>query len=209
VVSAGGGQVVGADARTGQGSAVRFPAFGDSVKSTRATIEVENQDSGDPLSPARNDFAWGADFRIDPVSSTERSGSADNGDNLVQRGLYGGTQYKLEVDGRHPTCRLSGSTGAALVQLTARVDSEHWYHAGCARSGSTLTLTVLEYGGADGVIRRWSQQARSATSFGTVSWDDTGTPFTIGGKLTSDGQLVTPSSDQFNGVVDNVFYAVH
>jgi hypothetical protein len=212
VVSRGGGQVSSVDSRTGQGSAVRFPGFDDSLQAVSAALEIEEQGSGGPLSPARNDFAWGADFRVDPVSSSERSGSTDNGDNLVQRGLFGGTQYKLDVDGGHPACRVRGSTGSAgavQVRLAAQVDSTHWYHVGCARSGSTLQLTVLQYGRAGDVIRRWSRKARSATSFGTVSWDDTRAPLTIGGKLTSDGQFVTPSSDQFNGVVDNVFYEVH
>jgi len=207
VVSANGGQVTSVDSRAGAGSAVKLPAFDPSAGGPRAVISVVNAAGSDQMAPGSRSFSWGADFVLSADSATHASGSEDDGDNLVQRGLYGHTQMKLDADGRRPGCRLRGSTGSAgAVRVVApmTVDAGHWYRATCSRSGSTLSITVSQFDSSGAVARTWSRSATSGAGFGSITWDRVRTPLTIGGKLTSRGHLTSGSSDQFNGRVDNV-----
>ncbi len=207
VVSAGAGQVTSVASRDGAGTAVRLPAFDPSAGGPRAVISVVNASGTDQMAPGSRSFSWGADFVLAADSATHSSGSHDDGDNLVQRGLYGHTQMKLDADGRRPGCRLRGSTGpAGAVRVVApmTVDAGHWYRATCSRSGATLSITVSQFDASGAVARTWSRSATSDAGFGSITWGQTRTPLTIGGKLTSRGHLTSGSSDQFNGRVDNV-----
>jgi hypothetical protein len=207
VVTANGGRATTVSSRATQGKAVQFPAFDPSASGARAVIKVVNTTSTDQLAPGDRDFSWSADFRLNADSASHASGSQDNGNNLVQRGLYNDTQFKLDADARRPACRLRGSTGdAGALRVTAPVTvaADQWYNATCTRSGNTLTVSVQAFASAGNVTRQWTNSARSSAGFGTVAWAAHGTPLAIGGKLSATGDMVDQCSDQFNGAVDNV-----
>jgi hypothetical protein len=78
---------------------------------------VENEGATDVLEARLGDFRFGAAFRLDAVSQGSR---ADNGDNLVQRGLSGDpAQYKLQLDGRVPACRVQGAAALSQCERSA------------------------------------------------------------------------------------------
>jgi hypothetical protein len=206
VVSAHGGTVDTVASWSGQGSAVRFPAYNPTSSGARAVIKVVNRTSTDVLAPGNRDFSWSADFALDADSESHARGSYDNGNNIFQRGLFGDTQFKLDADGRQPSCRLRGSTGtqgALRVQAPVTVAAGQWYHATCTRTGNTLSIAVQAIAADGSVPGQWSRSATSSRGFGTLTWSKTGTPLTIGGKLSAAGKLTSGSTDQFNGVVDN------
>ena len=206
VVSANDGTVDSVASRATQGSAVQFPAFDSSVGGKRAVVKVVNSTRTDVLAPGSRDFSWSADFALDAASESHLRGSYDNGNNIFQRGLFNDTQFKLDADGRQPSCRLRGSTGSAgavRVQAPLLVDAGQWYHATCTRSANTLSIFVQSFDADGNVTGEWSRSATSSRGFGTLSWLKTGTPVTIGGKLSATGKLPSGSTDQFNGVVDN------
>lgn len=198
-----GGEVLVATARPGQGRAVRLPVFDPSPTDPRAIIRITNATSEDQLNFGTRNFTFGADFLLDAVSS--EPGSTDDGDNLVQRGLYEDPdQYKLQLDGRHPSCRLKGATtgGATEVEVrsTVEVDSSNWYRARCVRTGVDLDVVVTRYD-ADGTRQRTTTRVTSEAVI-DVQMDTAAVPLSIGGKLNVDG-TVNVDSDQFNGLVDN------
>ena len=209
VVRLNGGQLVPTSSRTGQGSAARFPKFDASSTGDRAIIRVLNAGTYDPFDPGGHPITWGADFKVDSVTVDATSGSTDNGNNLVQRGLAGsGHQYKLEVDGnggKRPACRVETKVDHLLAVVPVTVESGKWYRATCQRTGDTLTGTVsrLDYSGD--VVQTWSRTATytGEGSLGGINFDDPGLPVSVGGKLRNDGTART-AGDQFNGVVDNV-----
>ncbi len=208
VASIRNGQVTSRQSRTGQSDALMFPSFNSASTAPRAVIGVTSAGSPDSLSPGSVDFSWGADFAMNNgVTASKARGSHDNGDNLVQRGLFNETQFKLQLDQDKPTCRLRGSTGdAGAVAVTAplTVSSAIWYGATCQRSGETLTITVVAYDGAGGIARTWTASRTSRVGFGDVTYAPS-VPMSVGGKLDDSGRIVAASSDQFNGSVDNVF----
>ena len=171
--------------------AVQFPSYVGSGTYPRAVLRL-NPVAGDALAPGSSDFEYGAVFRLNAKSSGR---SIDNGNNLLQRGLYSGpAQFKLQVDGGYPSCSVRGSAGRAYVKSGVKVAADRWYRAACSRSGSRVTVSVTPYGGATTV-------SRSVThSSGTLSFKSS-LPTSIGGKLTSTGAVVSSSTDQFNGAV--------
>jgi hypothetical protein len=209
VVSENGGQVTSRESRTGQGDAVTFPRFDSTESAPRAVIRITGSGTSDDLNPGSADFAWGTDFAMDSGPTAEKSSTShDNGDNLVQRGLYGGTQYKLQLDGDRASCRLSGSTGAAgavYVAAPVTLSPDVWYRAACKRSGETLKISVREYDSTGEVVGAWYASQTSAVGFGEVTYSSPSIPMSVGGKLDHSGALVTSASDQFNGSLDNVF----
>jgi hypothetical protein len=207
VVTANDGMVRSVASRATQGAAVQFPSFDATADGPHAVIKVVNATSTDDMAPLRRDFSWSADFRLAATSSSHADHSHDNGDNLLQRGLYDDAQFKLDVDGRRPGCRLRGSTGGAgAVRVVApvTVDSSSWYSATCSRAGDRLRIRVSRFGPGGAVQQTWTRTARSAAGFGTVRWSNVHTPLAIGGKLSERGRIVMRATDQFNGVVDNV-----
>ncbi|KUG57099.1 hypothetical protein AVL62_15000 [Serinicoccus chungangensis] len=178
--------------------AVRLPAFQQGSSMPRAVVRVRHQArSGDPLAPGTKDFAFGASFNLDRVSTGSK---IDNGNNIMQRGTWGESQYKLQVDDDRLTCRVSGSRGAVFVRSWVTVQPGRWYDATCERSGTAVTLTVTEHLAGD-KTRIGTSTGRGAT--GHLSWSNRSTPLSIGGKLTASGQVVKGSTDQFNGVVSD------
>ncbi len=175
-----------------------FPSFTWSSTPPRAVLRVTPKGSGDPLAPGWRDFSFGADFRKDLQSSGT---TVDNGDNLIQRGLWNEpAQYKIEVDGGRPGCRIKGDQGAVAVRAALRVDSRLWYRVECKRVTNTVVLTIQEYR-SDGTINVVS--VRETGTIGSLAWPKARTPLSVGGKLGADGAIVGSATDQFNGLVSN------
>lgn len=198
------GKIRAATSRPGQDRAVQFPRFNGSAGAPRAVIRITNATAADELNPGIRRFSYGADFLLDGVSSVP--GTTDDGDNLVQRGLFeDADQYKLQLDGRRPSCRLQGSAGgaasSAMVRSTVAVDSSSWYRAECVRKGRILKVVVTRFA-ADGTSETTTTRTTSAAVI-DVSMSSSSIPLSIGGALSDDGRLST-HNDQFNGFIDNV-----
>ena len=198
VVSGTGGRVL-RTARSGGGWAVRLPTYSSEASPPRAVVRVENEGATDVLEARLGDFRFGAAFRLDAVSQGSR---ADNGDNLVQRGLSGDpAQYKLQLDGRVPVCRVQGAAGAVAVRAE-RISARRWYVARCYRDGPRVTIRVWRLT-RDPVLP--VDAARESGAIGSVDFAAR-TPLSVGGKLAASGQGVAAAADQFNGLVDHVVY---
>lgn len=192
-VSANGGDILSAKAEFGE-NAIRLPFYSPELNAARAMIVV-TEVSGDSLNPLEGDFKFGADFSLDPTSS---GSSRDNGDNLIQRGLYEDpSQFKLELDARRPTCRVKGSKGEVVVRSSVPVDPAAWYRVYCERRGDQITLGLLKL--ADEVD--WIRQTKEGVT-GALDFADS-IPISIGGKVDASGRP-SPSADQFNGLIDQV-----
>jgi hypothetical protein len=195
-VTRNGGQV--ASTSGPDGGAVRLPAY-QASNAPVAVLAVTDPDGTDDLAPGTARFTFGADFALDAKSQGSRT---DNGNNLVQRGLYDHRmQFKLQVDGNRPLCRVKGSGGAVSVKSSRTITPGVWHRAVCKRSGSQVTLTVTRL--SDGV--KWTSSRVGAT--GSLQPSSRSVPVSVGGKLDAKGSLAR-SADQFNGKVDNAFVNV-
>jgi len=209
VVSLNGGQVLPVPSRTAEGVAARFPAFDATRSGARAVIRIMNAGSEDVLDPGSRTITWSADFMVDAISVSKTSGSTDNGNNVLQRGLAGsGHQFKLQVDGKdgkRPGCRVETAVGSLLVVVPVTVVSSTWYRASCERDGDILTGTVSRLDNDGNVLQTWSRTATytGATPLGDLTFNNPTLPTSIGGKLRDDG-TARVAGDQFNGVIDNV-----
>lgn len=200
MVTVDGGNAVRVKGRK-RGYAVRFPAASTSSQPPRAVLRVSNDGDSDQLSPHAAGFTIGADVKLRAVSD---GNATDNGDNVVQRGLYDdAAQYKLQLDGRTPACRVKGDAGELFVQSPVRVNATDWYRITCTRESTSLTLRVI-----------WFRDGREPATTTTTGTGLTGqvqmartVPLAVGGKLDAAGHLVS-STDQFNGVIDRVFLNV-
>jgi hypothetical protein len=202
VVTSHGGATTLARGRGG-GQSIRFPAFDPSATGQRAVLHVVPTTASNEFSPGVSDFLFGASFRLDRRSAGQ---GGDNGDNILQFGRYGdAAQYKLEVDGRSPACRVKGQLGVVALKTHIQVRPGDWYNATCRRERDAVTLTVIRYGHG-GTARKWTKSA--AAPIGPVTAEGVAPPLSIGGKLTREGR-VDPSSDQFNGQVDDVVLRIN
>lgn len=184
--------------RRGRGSALRFPAYAEEDPGLAALRVVAGAED-DPLSPGTADFRIGVDFRLNAVS---QGSAVDNGNNLVQRGLYDDVaQYKLQVDGRRVSCRVKGASGTVEVS-GARVATGRWFRVACTRRERAVTLRLVRLD--TGRVRQWRASGRT----GDVSAEEATVPLSVGAKLYADGSLVDSDSDQFNGRLDNAFLNV-
>lgn len=199
IVTGGGGNAVIATGPAGR-DALRLPRIDESPNPQGAVLLVTPKDAGgdqSQLSPKSRDFTFGGTFALDQRS--EQEGGSDNGNNFVQRGLSADpTQYKLQVDHGHVSCRVKGDLGELEVISRAAVKPETWYTATCSRQARTLTLTLQTGGSTERVSRTGDTGSVTAPS---------STPLTIGGK-SFDGHVVTGNSDQFNGQIGEVFLDV-
>jgi hypothetical protein len=179
----------------GKGEAARFPAYTGDGKPA-ASILVVRPTSRDDLSPRAHDFSFGASFKLDQQSE----GTADdNGNNLVQRGAFDGpAQFKAQVDAGIPSCRVLADDGELMVQAPKPIEPDHWYTMTCQRSKDALSLTLRAEDGGPGAGTWEKEGTTGRLSFGDV-------PLTVGGKTDENGEPVR-SADQFNGVVDDVFF---
>ena len=112
--------------RSGSRASTRRPRTSRSSRSRSRGLD-------DLLSPGGRDFAFGADVALDDVTT----GTApDNGDNLVQRGLYqSSSQYKIQVDDGRVSCRVAGVSGEIVVYAPGRLHPGDWYRIRCQRDG--------------------------------------------------------------------------
>lgn len=181
-----------------QGFAVRLPKY-DPTHPGHAVVRVLNDGKRDPFNPRLRGFTFGADFALNARSGTV----ADDGDNLVQRGLFGAAgQYKIQLDRRQATCRVKGKRGEATAVSPTRVEAGRWYRVRCTRRAGTVTLQLGRIR-PDGTVDYAAPVSNSAP-FGQVAFERR-IPLSVGGKLRRDGRI-TPEADQFNGSVDRVFY---
>lgn len=203
VVTADGGRARSRAGRAG-GRAVRLPAFDPTSPAPRAIMSITNAGSTDPLDPNSAPFEFGADFALDATSAQTGSGSIDDGDNLIQRGLWNDrSQFKVEIDGRRPACLVRGAAGTVTVVATTRVDASRWYRVRCRREGGTVTLTLTRWS-SDGspVAQSWSATGPT----GDLTPASASVPLSVGGKLS--GGAVDGHADQFNGSVDEVVLSI-
>lgn len=193
------GGSIGRDAGWAGGTAATFPAFRAS-NPPQAVMTMVDRHGADDLSPGTADFRIGAEFRLNPVS---QGSTSDNGNNLLQRGLADSAmQYKLEVDGRRPGCRVKGSSGAVKVRSTRHVATDTWHRVTCTRRGPRVVLRVVR------LRDKASWTYRSWGAIGSLKAPSASLPLSIGGKVNGRGEIITSNSDQFNGRVDNAFLNV-
>lgn len=122
-VTGGGGVATGAAGHP-TGAALQLPEYSANDPGY-AVVRVTTSGADDALSPGSEPFSFGADFTLDADSSGT---NADNGDNLVQRGLFDAPgQYKIQVDGGKASCRVMGSAGDVTVEAATRVLPGRWY----------------------------------------------------------------------------------
>ncbi len=198
VATTGGGRAVLAEGPDGEGRSLRLPAFEAEGPVAAAVVVVRAAGEFDALAPARRDFRFGARFRLDKTSGGTE---ADNGDNLVQRGLFADdAQYKLQIDGGVPSCLVRGAAGEVLAKAGAEVDRERWYDATCTRTQRGVELRVEAVDGAGQPI-----VAEAAGATGRLV-PGRRVPLAIGGKVSPGGQVTESAADPFNGLVDDVFF---
>ena len=198
VSAAAGGEVVPGPDRFGSGHSLRLEPFRADRSAQPAVVVVEALGASDPTDPGRDDFSFGAEFVLD---SHHGVSPTDNGDNLVQRGLFGDDQYKIQLDDARPSCRVSGSEGTVTVRASQRVDAGDWYRVRCRRTGDEVTMRVVTSLDEDREVRDYAERGRT----GSLSLSGGG-PFSIGGKVDEDGDVLVGDSDQFNGLVDDVVF---
>lgn len=192
-----GGGIARAE-RPGGGTAIDLPAYRAS-QPRLALMTVVDRIDGDSLNPGTSAFTFGADFRLD---ARNEGSSADNGNNLIQRGLFDApSQYKIELDGNRPGCRVKGRDGAVSVRSSRAVAADRWYWVTCTRAARTVTLKVTRVGGTT-----WTYRATGRT--GSMRPSSSSVPLSIGGKVSNSGKIVVKSADQFNGHIDNPFLNV-
>jgi hypothetical protein len=199
----GGGVVRRAASLPGNRSAANFPDRDGRRGAPRAVLRIRSDTGWDNLTPRWSRFQFGGDFRLDADSARSTSSGTDDGNNLVQRGLYDdNAQFKLEVDRDRVMCSVKGSAGRQTVASGVRVRTGQWYRARCTRDGTTVRLAVR-------ALRRDGSPAAPSISERSGATGDlafaTRVPMSVGGKLTDSG-AVASASDQFNGLVDNVFF---
>ena len=200
VESWGGGRLETAGSFVGRGA--RFPAFSRTDPSY-AVVRVTNGGPVDALSPGDADFVYGVDVRIDDVTT---GSPGDDGDNLLQRGLFEQhAQYKLQVDGGRPTCRVAGLEGEVIASLDLVLEPGQWYRLRCTREANVVgvwAVRLVDGQPASGWVRG-AQQGGTGTLVMPPE-----TPLTVGGKLSHEGELMPSSTDQFNGVMDRVYLRI-
>ena len=198
IITHAGGRILRA-AGSGSGYALRFPGVEGGIDPPAAMLLLRSQDTMDFLSPGSADFAFGADLLLDEESE---DAPTDNGNNVVQRGLYEDTaQYKLQVDHGAFSCRVAGSEGEAVVSAPGVVEPGEWYRVSCEWSDDNVVLSWERLADTEEgtTVRR--------STIGDVTFS-AGTPFVVGGKLDARGEVTVDATDQFNGVIDNVWFTL-
>lgn len=193
---ASGAGVTFVAAGTGGGRAIAFP----DARQSRVVITVLDRQSTGLLDPGRRPFVLGADVRLDRL---EAGDDLDNGENVVQRGLFDdGSQYKLQLDHGYPSCLVTGSTGRVFAKSKIQLAPGSWYRLECRRVRDDLTVVVRDLA-AD----RTLDQVTASGPIGDVAVPAT-VPLTIGAKAGANGAFLASSTDQFDGALDNVLFAV-
>jgi hypothetical protein len=174
--------------------ALQFPAVSDLPEPPGLAVLVQGG-AGMLPSPGTADFSYGADVRLDAVSTTE----LDNGDNVLQRGLAADpTQFKLQMDAGRPACTVTGTGGRLMAKAAKRLSADAWFRLRCERSADGLTLTVSPVAGGEPEIVVVQGSAGSVDFAADI-------PFSIGRKVAPDALPIVTQPDQFNGTIDNVW----
>jgi hypothetical protein len=198
VSTAGGGAIQAGPDSDGAASG-DYPAWDGTSPFQRAAVTVLSNEAGDPLSPGTRDFEFGASFSLDSKSA---GGGQDNGDNLIQRGLYGDkAQYKIQVDSGHVSCRVKGSGGASMVRSSIAVTRNAWYSTSCARDGDRLVLKVQR---PDGTTETKSVVLKA----GSVTMKSSSIRLSVGAKVGAGGSVIAGGADQFNGLIDDAYVTI-
>jgi hypothetical protein len=200
-LEAGGGQAVQVQSGNGT-SALRFPPFAAGKEAPRLIIVLSPVGDPDPLNPEGKDFSFGADLRLSDASSGEAAKERDdNGDNVLQRGLFSdANQYKLQVDKGVPSCTVKSGEARLFVEFDQALDDE-WFRVRCDYAAGSLTVSVSRI--HSDRVEELGRKTKSM-SIESLGFSKT-TPASIGGKIGANGELVLNDSDQFNGELDNVF----
>lgn len=199
-----------------------FPDFSQSSNGERAVFTVTPTVFGtaDPLAPGTGAFSFEADVRLDEGDTTT-SGTRDNGNNVVQRGLASGDQYKLEFDKHSERYTASCSVrdrGSLRARISREVEPGQWYRIQCARSSvvnpdsptgqsDALMITVTDL--TSGLVDTKSVQGSGPVAditFGAST--ERPIPLSIGGKTLDSGLALANRADQFNGLIDNVLVRI-
>jgi hypothetical protein len=188
---------------SGDGSrGLRFPHFKQDEEAPRMVLVVQPEEmsaaSVDPTSDG--DFTFGADVKLDRDAG---SGKFDNGDNVLQRGLFADpSQYKLQVDKRVPSCTVKSPLARAFVKAPEAMQPG-WYRIVCDYHAGSLTVSVSRM--QDHEVGE-PVQATVTENLGPLVFNPA-TPLVIGGKVGSNGLPIKNQPDQFNGALDNIFVA--
>jgi hypothetical protein len=203
LVSGGGGRVSveAVDLSGVPTPAARFPSFAASPGAPASAILVRSRGIHDELDPGERDFTFGAEVSVDAASESDAVGSADNGNNVVQKGLFlDSSQFKLQIDHGFASCRVAGTEGDLSVRSQVMARPEVWYRLQCARTADGITLTVFDLSDEAEMVDR--QVERGVT--GDV--DTAHAPdLSVGAKVGSQGAIPVSSTDQFNGRIATVF----
>ncbi len=199
VLTEGGGRLRWTVSPDG-GRALHFPAYAASEQAPTAIVAVSSE-SSDWLDPDGRALRFGADVSIDATSSgTEH----DNGDNVLQRGLFvDPAQFKLQTDHHRASCLVRGSKGSGLAESTVTMRPGEWYRLACTQDEDAVEITVSRLVDGRPVD---TTSVRVPAEVGDVDFP-VRTPLAVGGKIAADGSPAH-ATDQFNGSVGRVYVNV-
>lgn len=202
IVTGSGGRLTTTAGPASGTAAVLFPTAEVSSRGRDAVLRLVAPDDSDVLEPGPQDFWFGLDLKL-PEQTV--SSDADNGDNLLQRGLFGDTgQLKLQADSGVPSCRIAGESGDVTVKAATALPTEQWFRVRCQRTPQQVTLYVGAID-ATGSVTEWQHWSEEGPT-GDVDFADPAPAVSIGGKLNPQGGLVEDAPDQFNGALAHVVY---
>ncbi|MBZ5739745.1 hypothetical protein [Nocardioides mangrovi] len=200
-VAALDGGSVAASAGPDGARAIAFPPYRATGTYPRAVVVVTNKGDDDELNPGTAAFTWGTDFKIDARSEGR---TEDNGDNLVQRGIYSEpTLYKAELDLGRPACVVQGVDGIVTIRSSTAVIPGIWYHMECRRDGAEVTVTSWPL---DDPNDRTTRIGVGPT--GDVTPVEPSIPLSVGGKVSQTGEVIKSATDQLNGDLARPFLEI-
>ena len=120
---------------------------------------------------------------------------------MMQRGLFEGSQYKLQIDHEDRVVPESRAPKArSPSSRSVEIEDGHWYRLRCTRSGNDVTFSVSDMEADDST----AIEDKKSGATGSLDPVDASLPLSVGGKLNADGGIVEDSTDQFNGLLDNI-----
>lgn len=179
------------------------------------TLTPRDEKSTALLAPGRREFALSVDVRLDPSTPLTKGRAEDNGNNVLQRGLAGSDQMKIQVDAHDgqlvPTCVLrDGGIDTAEV-VGAALAADAWYRLTCTRTVDGLAevvyLVVEPLDGGAAAVTGFRGSSVTNLDFREAT-PKKPIPLSVGAKVKATGELFEGASDQFNGDVDNVVLAI-